>query len=136
MAPVVPAAPAASLAPVLPLAVPVAAIESSIAAPASRPNAASVLAAAKAAEPANLRPRAAISPVIGWLQVDAPLPVKVYANGRLLGTGTSTRFRLPVGRHLITLANDEQGIRSTEPVEIAGGRTALVAFDAHPASAQ
>jgi hypothetical protein len=99
------------------------------------PSAADVLAAAKATEPANLRPQAVISPVIGWLQVAAQVPVKVYANGRLLGTGTSSRYRLPVGHHLITLANEEQGIRSSQQVEIAGGRTVLVALDSTPAPA-
>jgi hypothetical protein len=102
---------------------------------AAKPDAASLLATAKASEPANLRPQAVVSPVIGWLQVDAPVEVKVYANGRLLGTGTSSKFRLPAGRHLITLANEEQGIRSSQPVEIAGGRTVLLALDSSSAPA-
>jgi hypothetical protein len=72
-------------------------------------------------------------PVIGWLQVEAPVEVKIYANGRLLATAARGRYRLPAGRHLITLANDEQGIRSSQPVEIAGGRTVLVALDRNPA---
>ena len=71
--------------------------------------------------------------MIGWLQIDAPVEVKVYANGRLLGTAAAGRYRLPVGRHLITLANEERGIRSSQPVEIAGGRTVLVALDQNPA---
>ena len=71
--------------------------------------------------------------VIGWLQVDAPVEVTVYANGRLLGTGVGGRYGLPAGRHLITLASEERGIRSSQPVEIAGGRTVLVALDQDPA---
>jgi hypothetical protein len=80
-----------------------------------------------------VRPQAEMSPVIGWLQVDAPVEVKIYANGRLLGTASAGRYRLPAGRHLITLANEKQGIRSSQPVEIAGGRTVLVALDQNPA---
>jgi hypothetical protein len=96
------------------------------------PDTASILAAAKSSDPGTVRPQAAMSPVIGWLQVEAPVEVKVYANGRLLGSGAGGRYRLPAGRHLITLANDEQGIRSSQPVEIAGGRTVLLAVDQAP----
>ena len=97
------------------------------------PDAASILAAAKSSGPSSVRPQAEMLPVIGWLQVDAPVEVRIYANGRLLGTASSGRYRLPAGRHLITLSNEEQGIRSSQPVEIAGGRTVLVALDRNPA---
>ena len=102
------------------------------------PDTASILAAAKSSGPSSVRPQAELAPVIGWLQVEAPVEVKIYANGRLLGTAAAGRYRLPAGRHLITLANDEQGIRSSQPVEIAGGRTVLVALDppTAPTSAQ
>lgn len=118
-APPAAAAPDASVAPAAPVA----------------PDAASILAAAKSSEPGSVRPQADLAPVIGWLQIEAPVEVKVYANGRLLGTGADGRYRLPAGRHLITLANEEQGIRSSQPVEIAGGRTVLVALDQAPAAA-
>ena len=140
VAPVVPAAPSvavgSSLAP-LPSAAPNA--PNALSAPNAPsapvtpvPDAASILAAAKSSGP-SVRPQAEMSPVIGWLQVDAPVEVKIYANGRLLGTASAGRYRLPAGRHLITLANEKQGIRSSQPVEIAGGRTVLVALDQNPA---
>ncbi len=97
------------------------------------PDTASILAAAKSSGPSSVRPQAELAPVIGWLQVEAPVEVKIYANGRLLGTAAAGRYRLPAGRHLITLSNEEQGIRSSQPVEIAGGRTVLVALDQTPA---
>jgi hypothetical protein len=129
VAPVVPAAPSigadSSLAPRAPYA------PNAPSAPV--PDAASILAAAKSSGPASVRPQANLAPVIGWLQIDAPVEVKVYANGRLLGTTASGRYRLPAGRHLISLANEEQGIRSSQPVEIAGGRTVLVSLDQNPA---
>jgi hypothetical protein len=129
VAPVVPAAPTiavdSSLAPSAPVA--------PNAPNAPVPDAASILAAAKSSGPSSVRPQAELAPVIGWLQVEAPVEVKIYANGRLLGTAAAGRYRLPAGHHLITLANDEQGIRSSQPVEIAGGRTVLVALDQTPA---
>ncbi len=132
VAPVVPAAPSvavgSSLAP-LPSAAP----DAPGAPVAPVPDTASILAAAKSSGPASVRPHADLAPVIGWLQIDAPVEVKVYANGRFLGTAAAGRYRLPAGRHLITLANEEQGIRSSQPVEIAGGRTVLVALDQNPA---
>jgi eukaryotic-like serine/threonine-protein kinase len=67
--------------------------------------------------------------VIGWVSVDAPFEVRVYANGRLLGSGVRPRYRLPEGRHMITVASDEHGIRSTQAVDVVPGQTALIALD-------
>ncbi len=70
--------------------------------------------------------------IIGWVQVDTPFEVRVYANGRLLGSGLSQRYRLPEGRHIITMASDEHGVQSSQPVDILPGKTVLVALDAPP----
>lgn len=89
--------------------------------------------AAVAAQPP--RPVAAVpASVIGWLVVDASVEVKVYANGRLLGTTTRGRFGLPAGQHTITVVSDAHGYRSSQPIRIVGGRSALIAPRPNPSS--
>ncbi len=72
----------------------------------------------------------AATAVIGWILVDSPVDVRVYANGRLLGSATNARYRLPAGRHTITLVNEQQGIRSVQPVQITSGATVRVTASA------
>jgi hypothetical protein len=64
--------------------------------------------------------------VIGWVSIDADVELRVYANGRLLGSAEHARYRLPEGDHDITLVNDELGFRSTQPVQITAGRTVSI----------
>jgi hypothetical protein len=65
--------------------------------------------------------------VLGWLVVDSSASVRVYANGRLLGTTTRGKFGLPEGQHTITVVSDDHGFRSSQPVKIVAGRSALIA---------
>lgn len=88
--------------------------------------------AAVAARPA--RAGAAPASVIGWLVVDASAEVRVYANGRLLGTTTRGRFGLPAGQHTITVVSDVHGYRSSQPVRIVSGRSAMIAPRPNPSS--
>lgn len=89
--------------------------------------------AAVAAQPPRAVGAAPVS-VIGWLVVDASVEVKVYANGRLLGTTTRGRFGLPAGQHTITVVSDAHGYRSSQPIRIVSGRSALIAPRPDPAS--
>lgn len=77
---------------------------------------------------------AAPASVIGWLVVDASVEVKVYANGRLLGTTTRGRFGLPAGQHTITVVSDAHGYRSSQPIRIVSGRSAVIAPRPNPSS--
>ena len=89
--------------------------------------------AAVAAQPG--RPAGVPAPsVIGWLVVDASVEVKVYANGRLLGSTTRGRFGLPAGQHTITVVSDAHGYRSSQPIRIVGGKSALIATRPNPSS--
>ena len=72
----------------------------------------------------------AATAVIGWILVDSAVDVRVYANGRLLGSATNARYRLPAGRHIITLVNEQQGIRSVQSVRITSGATVRVTASA------
>ena len=89
--------------------------------------------AAVAAQPVR-SPDAPLPSVIGWLVVDASVEVKVYANGRFLGTATRGRFGLPAGQHTITVVSDAHGYKSSQPIRIVGGKSALIAPRPVPSS--
>jgi hypothetical protein len=83
--------------------------------------------AAVAAKPPRATGGQAAGPVVGWLAVESPSLVRVYANGRLLGTTARGKFALPEGQHTITVVSDAHGFRSSQPVRIVAGRSALIA---------
>jgi len=74
---------------------------------------------------APARPAAPRGPS-GWLLVRSRVPVKVSANGKLLGTSVEARYRLPAGHHTVTIENAQHGISFTEPLDLANGQTVLV----------
>ena len=63
---------------------------------------------------------------LGWIQVSSPVEVRVYANGRLIGSGANAKFRLPAGQHTIALVNDDQGVRTVRPIKLAPGATVMM----------
>jgi hypothetical protein len=69
----------------------------------------------------------AANSVTGWLVVDADAEVRVYANGRLLGSATKRRFGLPEGQHTIAFVNDRLAFRSSQTVRVVSGRSVLLA---------
>jgi hypothetical protein len=78
-----------------------------------------------AVDPSATKPAAPRGPV-GWVLVRSRVPVKVTANGKVLGTSTEARYRLPVGHHTLTIENARQGISFSEPLDLAVGQTVLV----------
>jgi len=85
----------------------------------SKPAAATAAAAARIAD-------SAAANALGWLQVASPVEVRVYANGRLIGSGANAKFRLPAGQHTIALVNDEQGVRTVRQIKLAPGTTVMM----------
>jgi hypothetical protein len=85
----------------------------------------SVTGAAQGAAAALIDDRAAAN-AVGWIQVSSPVEVRVYANGRLIGSGANAKFRLPAGQHTIALVNDDQGVRTVRHVKLAPGATAMM----------
>ena len=71
-------------------------------------------------------PAAVPDTVLGWLVIESAVEVKVYVNGRLLGSTTGRRFGVPAGEHLVTLVNDTLNYRSSQPVRIVAGRSVMV----------
>lgn len=64
--------------------------------------------------------------VIGSLVIESDIAVKVYLNGRLLGSATRRRFGVPAGEHNVTLVNESRNFRSSQPVRVVAGRSLLV----------
>jgi hypothetical protein len=64
--------------------------------------------------------------VIGWLSVRSDVPLRVYANGRLLGEGADGTYRLPAGDHEIVLVNADAGVDVKQPVHIVSGETVSI----------
>ena len=62
----------------------------------------------------------------GWLIIDAPIEMEISEGGRLLGTSRSDRLMLPVGSHVIDIANPSLEFVGRRTVEIAAGKTVTV----------
>lgn len=62
----------------------------------------------------------------GWLIIDAPIEMEISEGGRLLGTSRSDRLMLPVGSHVIDIANPSLEFVGRRTVEIAAGKTVNV----------
>jgi hypothetical protein len=64
-----------------------------------------------------------VSATPGWVAIDAAADVRVFDNGRLLGSVIRGRFALPPGTHQITLVNEALGLRRSEAVRVVAGET-------------
>jgi hypothetical protein len=89
------------------------------------PGPASADAARAVTDAAGAKPAAPRGPS-GWVLVRSRVPVKVTANGKVLGTSMEARYRLPAGHHTLTIENAQHGISFTEPLDLANGQTVLV----------
>ena len=72
--------------------------------------------------PAPPRPRPAPAANC-WLAIDSTVEVRVFADGRLIGSAARGRFPLTPGSHEIILVNEAEQFRSTQTVELAEGAT-------------
>jgi len=64
----------------------------------------------------------------GWIAIQAPADMQIYENQRLLGSSSIDRIMLPVGRHELTIVNEELGYREVRSVEVAAGQVSRVAL--------
>ena len=62
----------------------------------------------------------------GYVEIDAPMDLEVFENGRHLGSGRSLRFSLPAGRHTLEVVNRAFGFRTETPVNVTGERAVVV----------
>lgn len=67
--------------------------------------------------------------VAGMVAVDAPVPMRVFAKGKLIGTTEVDTIMLPVGTHELTLESDATGYRATRTVSVQAGKTTTVKLE-------
>jgi hypothetical protein len=66
----------------------------------------------------------------GALSVVAPVPMQVYAKGRLIGTTKAKTITLPVGTHDLDFVSEEVGYRAKRSVAVREAETTQVRLDA------
>jgi hypothetical protein len=74
--------------------------------------------------------KAAPSMSTGLLSIVAPVPMQVYAKGRLIGTTGAKAIKLPVGNHDLDFVSEEVGYRASRRVAVRAARTTPVHHDA------
>jgi hypothetical protein len=67
--------------------------------------------------------------VAGLVAITAPVPMHVYAGGRLVGTTEADTIMLPVGEHDVELVSDAVGLRTRRTVTVQAGRTTALKID-------
>lgn len=89
--------------------------------------------------PAHVAPSAAPAPaaasaqaLAGTLTVTAPVPLRVFLKGRLVGTTEAESMLLPQGTHELEFVNEGVGFRARRTVSIRPGATSAVKLDAPP----
>jgi hypothetical protein len=65
----------------------------------------------------------------GWIALRSPIPMEMWQDGRLLGR-TGARVRLPAGRHVVDLVNEQLNYRERRTVAVAAGATSQLRLDA------
>lgn len=65
----------------------------------------------------------------GWLKLSAPVDMRLYEQGRLLGTSQIDRLMLPAGKHEIEIVNEDLGYRGVRTVNVSPGKTSTVTVD-------
>jgi hypothetical protein len=66
----------------------------------------------------------------GFLAVFAPVELRIFEGGRMLGTTLDGRIMLPPGSHTIRIANPALGYDESRVVEIRPGRVTAVSIEA------
>ena len=81
------------------------------------------------------------APVSGWISVNAPMPLQIFEDSRLLGTSQSDRIMVSVGRHELVMVNEVVGFSQSQVVNVTPGRvtpirpqwpSAAMSFNATP----
>jgi len=81
------------------------------------------------------------APVSGWISINAPMPLQIFEDSRLLGTSQSDRIMVSVGRHELVMVNEVVGFSQSQVVNVTPGRvtpirpqwpSAAMSFNATP----
>jgi len=65
----------------------------------------------------------------GSIRIVAPISIRVFENGRLIGTSDMDRIMLPAGEHHLELAADSVGFQVSQSVRVTAGQTATLPVD-------
>ena len=65
----------------------------------------------------------------GWIAVDAPAPLQILQDGRLIGTTDVAQLMLPAGQHALEFASEELGFRARQTVTVHPGVTSSVRLE-------
>ena len=65
-------------------------------------------------------------PQSGWLRVDVPIAMRIFEDGRLIGTTDVERLMLPTGDHMLELRSDDFGFTTRQMVTVKAGETSLL----------
>ena len=68
-------------------------------------------------------------PTASWLKVTAPYDLRVFENGRALGTTGSAPVMVPPGRHNFEFVNQSLGLKLRQYVDAAPGQLVLVPLE-------
>jgi hypothetical protein len=97
------------------------------------PPGAPVAAAATDPVPSRAAPAvaAAVAPgmLAGVITVASPVPMRVYEQGRLVGTTEADRILLTAGRHSLEFVNDSVGYRAAQTVTVQAGQTSVIRLE-------
>jgi hypothetical protein len=98
---------------------------------AAQPTATAGIAAGRADENTRTAAQRTAAPglVAGLVAITAPIPMHVYAGGRLVGTTEADTIMLPVGQHDVELVSESVGLRTRRTVTVQAGRTTPLRID-------
>jgi hypothetical protein len=118
-----------------PMAIPVPVAVESVTppcAPAPSPGGAAAAIAAKPPDGATATSARAVAPAMmaGLVSVEAPVPMHVYSDARLVGTTEADTIMLPVGTHDLELVSETIGFRARRSVSVQAGRTTDIRIEA------
>lgn len=65
-------------------------------------------------------------PQSGWLRVDVPIAMRIFEDGRLIGTTDVDRLMLPTGDHVLELRSDDFGFTTRQMVTVKAGETSIL----------
>jgi hypothetical protein len=68
--------------------------------------------------------------IVGWLNVQTAVPLRIFEEGRLLGTTDVNRVMLQVGTHALHFVNEETGFEADRTVSVSAGRPTAIRIDA------
>jgi hypothetical protein len=71
-------------------------------------------------------------PVEGWLAVSSPVEVKLFENGRLLGTSEGEHLVLGAGRHDVDVINEPLAYHESRSIDVLPGRVSSLAVQPPP----